>query len=385
MTSKVYFVDFRVRKGKKRKNILDKIDILFENSGLSKIFEEDDLVAIKTHFGTWGSTRQLRPVYLRRIVENVKKGGGEPFVTETAGLGHAGRSFAPHLIKVAAYNGFTNETLGAPIICGDGLLGVDSVEVPIDGLKLKKAYLAPAIAQAHSVLSVAHFKAHGFTGVAGALKNMGIGAASKPGKARAHMINRLPQYFVQKCTGCAACLKWCPTNAISLTEGKAKFNWSKCISCLCCPDLCKRNNEDPAVLLPKERFKGGESFVEGLVDCFAALVKKVGRDNMGYINFITEVTPHCDCPPYSDMPIVPEIGIVASRDPIAIDKASTDLVNAAIGIPESVLSDGKNDEVFEAGYDKIRFITGKDWMKLMSFGVKMGLGSLQYDLVKLDI
>lgn len=385
MASKVYYIDFRIRKGIKRKNILEKIDILFEQSRLNKIFEKEDLVAVKTHFGTWGSTRQIRPVYLRRIVENIKKRGGEPFVTETTGLGHAGRSFAPHLLRVAAYNGFTTETVGAPIICGDGLLGIDSVEVPINGLKLKKAYLAPAIVQAHSVLSVVHFKVHHGAGIAGALKNLGIGAASKVGKARAHMVHRLPLYFKEKCTGCAKCLKWCPTGAISLIKDEAVFDWAKCVSCLCCIDICKNYNKDPAVKLPKERFAMREGFVARFIDNFAALVKKVGREHMGYINFITEVTPHCDCPPYSDIPIVPEIGIVASLDPVAIDKASADLVNAAIGIPTSVLGDKKSSEVLKAGSDKIRLITSKDWTKFLGMGEKMGLGSSHYELINLDI
>jgi len=385
LASKVYYVDFRIREGPKRKNILEKIDVLFERSGLDRIFEKDDLVAVKTHFGTWGSTRQLRPIYLRRIVENIKERGGEPFVTETTGLGHAERSFAPQLIRVAAHNGFTTETLGAPIICGDGLLGIDSVEVPIDGLKLKKAYLAPALAEAHAIISAAHFKLHPGTGFAGAIKNLGIGAASKVGKARAHMIHRFPKYFVEKCTGCAMCLKWCPTDAISLVRGKAEFNWSRCISCLCCPDICKRYNKEPAVTLPKERFTMRGDFTEKMIDNFAALVKKVGSDHMGYINFITEVLPHCDCPPYSDMPIVPEIGITASLDPIAVEKASADLVNEAPGIATSILGDKESSEALKAGSDKAQLITGKDWTKQIALGEKMGLGSSHYELIKLDI
>ena len=205
-------------------------------------------------------------------------------------------------------------------------------------------------------------------GIGGALKNLGIGAASKVGKARAHMVHRFPQYFIEKCTGCALCLKWCPTGAISLVEGKAQFDWSKCISCLCCPDVCKRYNKDPAVKLPKERFAMRESFVARLIDNFAALVKKVGREHMGYINFITEVTPHCDCPPYSDIPIVPEIGIVASLDPVAVDKASADLVNAAIGVPSSVLGNIKVGEALKTGSDKLRLVTGKDWTKQIALG-----------------
>ena len=137
--------------------------------------------------------------------------------------------------------------------------------------------------------------------------------------------------------------------------------------------------------LPKERFAMREGFVARFIDNFAALVKKVGREHMGYINFITEVTPHCDCPPYSDIPIVPEIGIVASLDPVAIDKASADLVNAAIGIPTSVLGDKKSSEVLKAGSDKIRLITSKDWTKFLGMGEKMGLGSSHYELINLDI
>jgi len=170
-----------------------------------------------------------------------------------------------------------------------------------------------------------------------------------------------------------------------MIEEKARFDWSKCVSCLCCPDICKRYNEDPAVILPKERFLMGKGFLEGIVDNFVALQKMVGKEHMGYVNFITEVTPHCDCPPYSEMPIVPEIGIVASLDPVAVDKASADLVNASAGIAGSVLGDKGGSDVLEAGSDKIRFVTGRDWMDLLKLGERVGLGSLEYDLVTLDV
>jgi len=384
MTSKVYFVDFKMRKKDERKNILEKIDVLFEKSGLDRIFAENDIVAIKTHFGTWGSTRYLRPVYIRRIVENIKKRGGDPFVTETCGLGHKERSFAHQVIRVAAHNGFTSETVGAPIICADGLSGLDGVEISIDGLKLKKAHIASALVYAHSIISVAHAKLHPGTGIAGAIKNLGIGAATKLGKAEAHMIERFPQYSREKCTGCGMCIKWCPTGAITMIEGKAEFDWSKCVSCLCCPDICKEYNKDPAVILPRERFLMGKGFLEGIIDNFAALVKTIGEEHIGYINFITEVTPHCDCPPYSDAPIVPEIGIVASTDPIAIDKCSADLINAAAGLSSSLLGEAEDEEALKPGFDKIRYLTGRDWMRLLKLGEKVGLGSLEYELVKID-
>jgi len=384
MTSKVYFADFRVRKKNVGKNVLEKIDLLFEESGLDEIFEKNDIVAIKTHFGTWGSTRYLRPVYIRRIVDNVKKRGGDPFVTETCGLGHKERSFAHQVVRVAAHNGFTFETLGAPIICADGLSGLDGVEIPIDGLKLKKAHIASALAHAHSIISVSHAKLHPGTGIAGAVKNLGIGAATKLGRAEAHMNERFPQYSKNKCSGCGICVKWCPAGAITMIEGKAEFDWSKCVSCLCCSDICREYNEDPAVTLPRERFLMGEGFLEGIVDNFMALVKAVGKEHIGYVNFITEVTPHCDCPPYSDAPIVPEIGIAVSLDPIAIDKCSADLINAAAGLPNSILGEAEDKDVLKPGFDKIRYLTGRDWVRLLKLGEKAGLGSLEYELVEIE-
>ena len=137
--------------------------------------------------------------------------------------------------------------------------------------------------------------------------------------------------------------------------------------------------------LPRERFLMGEGFLEGIIDNFAALVKMVGKEHFGYLNFITEVTPHCDCPPYSDVPIVPEIGIAASRDPIAIDKCSADLINAAVGLSNSILGEAGDEIVLKPGFDKIRRLTGKDWMRLLKLGEKMGLGSLEYELIKIDV
>jgi hypothetical protein len=384
MASKVYFVDFKAGKRSKGRNILEKIDALFEESGLGKIFEENDIVAVKTHFGTWGSTRFIRPVYIRRLVENIRKRGGDPFVTETCGLGHKERSFAHQVVRVAAHNGFTRETVGAPIICADGLTGLDGVEIPIDGFKLKKAHIASALAHSHAIISAAHAKLHPGTGVAGAIKNLGIGAATKLGKAEAHMNMRYPEYSREKCTGCGACVRWCTTGAIKIIGGKAEFDWSRCVSCLCCPDICKEYNKDPAVTLPRERFQMGKGFLEGIIDNFVALVKAVGRGHFGYMNFITEVTPHCDCPPYSDAPIVPDIGILASLDPIAIDKCSADLINAESGLKNSVLGEKGGEEALKPGFDKIRFLTGRYWLRLLELGEKAGLGSLDYELIEIN-
>jgi len=198
------------------------------------------------------------------------------------------------------------------------------------------------------------------------------------------MNKRFPQYSKDRCSGCGMCVKWCPTGAITMIEGKAEFDWSKCVSCLCCPDICREYNEDPAVTLPRERFLMGEGFLEGIVDNFMALVKAVGKEHIGYVNFITEVTPHCDCPPYSDTPIVPEIGIVASLDPIAIDKCSADLINAAAGLSNSILGEAENKDVLKPGFDKIRFLTGRDWVRLLELGEKVGLGRLEYELVEIE-
>ncbi|RJS88572.1 4Fe-4S ferredoxin, partial [Candidatus Bathyarchaeota archaeon] len=129
----------------------------------------------------------------------------------------------------------------------------------------------------------------------------------------------------------------------------------------------------------------GEGFLEGIIDNFTALTKLIGKERMGYINFITEVTPHCDCPPYSDAPIVPDIGIVASKDPIAIDKCSADLINAAAGLKNSILGDADKEEALMPGFDKISHITGRDWTRLLKLGERVGLGSLEYDLIKIDV
>jgi len=320
--SEVYLLDSRVpvksfeHWSNHKLSLAYRLEELSRRSGFSGFIEEGDLVAIKVHFGDHGTTRTLRSLYIRKIVEIVKSLGGEPFVTETTGLGMLyDRNKATGRLKIAQENGYTFETLGAPIIIADGLKGFDYVEVEAPE-PLGKVAVARAIYEADKVVALTHVTAHMGSGFGGALKNIGVGCTAKPTKFDLHH-NNMPRIIEEKCTLCRACEKVCPSGAIRAPE----IDKNKCIKCDGCSEACR----EYAI---EVEWTTGEELSHRIAKAAKAVLDSKGRENFFYFNFMLEVTPHCDCFSFSDSPLSKDAGILAGSDILAIDRASVDIINS---------------------------------------------------------
>lgn len=355
----VYFCDARapVRKPEEwyqpQLSLVRKLEKLIEESGVLDFIEKGDIIAVKTHFGDRGTTRTLRPIFIRKIVEAVKKKGGKPFVTETTGLGMIkDRSTAVGRLLIAEENGYTSQTVGAPIIIADGMLGLDYVEVKIDG-HLKRVYVAKAIAECDGVVCATHFKLHMQAGIGGSIKNVGVGCVAKPSKFDIHCPEK-PK-INEKCDKCGECVKICPANAIS--DFKIGEN---CIGCTGCYEVCKKGAIDVEWLTGKE-------ISERIAECALGVVKAVGKENFAFVNFAIDITPHCDCHPYSDTPAFPDLGIFASKDMVAADKACMDALLKVQPNPGALVNG---------------FWEWTDPLAQIEYAEKLGIGSRKYTLVK---
>ncbi len=283
-----------------------------DESGILDGIAERDVVAVKTHFGDRGTTKMLRSLFIRKIVEMVKERGAKVFVTETTGLGLLkDRCTAIGRLEIAEENGFTSQTVGAPIVIADGLRGFDGVKVDLDGKHLKEVYVAKAIAEADFVVVATHFKLHMRGGIGGAMKNIGVGCVTKTTKFDVHLPSP-PEINKEVCTRCNRCVEICPFDAIA----DYSIDLSRCMKCLGCYEVC----EDGAVKIGP--WLDGDDIAERIVEATKGVVDLVGRDRFVFINFAIDITPHCDCHPYSSVQQVPDIGIFASTDIVAADYAS---------------------------------------------------------------
>ncbi|WP_290624017.1 MULTISPECIES: DUF362 domain-containing protein [unclassified Archaeoglobus] len=338
-------------------SMVSKLNRLIDESGVLDIISKGDLVAVKTHFGERGTTKTVRSVFLRAVVEKVRELGGRPFVTETTGLGLTRlRSSAFGRLEIAEENGYTQQTVKAPILIADGLLGFDFVEVPVNGKYIRKVCVAKAIAECDAVICVTHFKLHMQAGIGGSIKNVGVGCVAKPSKFDIHM-SRFPE-INENCTKCDKCVEICPTKAIE----DYKIVEEKCLKCTGCAEVC----EDDAVNL---YWVFGREVGERVVECARGVLN--ANSKFAYLNFLVEITPHCDCHPFSDIPVVSDLGIMASKDMVAIDKASVDLYRKAEAVSGALL-------------EKERFWPWTDVDRMLEYASEMGLGNLDYSLVEVE-
>ncbi len=367
MSSKVYFTDMTTDS---RRNLLDKTRQLAEKAGLCDLIEEKDLVAIKVHFGELGNIAYLPPPVIRVIVEMVKEKGGKPFLTDANTLYGGKRHNAVDHIETALKNGFAYETVGAPIIIADGLKGADYTNVAVNGKHFESVKVSSAINYADALIAISHVKGHELFGFGGALKNLGMGCGSPAGKQIMHS-DLIPKVKEEKCITCGVCIERCPENAIArLENNKAKINEELCISCGECVAFC------PSRAIPIN-WKTDEAVIQEKTAEYAWGVVKKKKGKISFINFIMNVTPDCDCVSWNDLPIVPDLGILASTDPVAIDQASLDLVNMAPVINNSVLGEQK-----DLG-DKFKAVHDKNTSYILDYGEKLGLGKRKYELESL--
>ena len=388
MSSEVYLTDMVSRSAEQ--SIEEKIARLFDKSNMGEAVARGDTVAVKIHFGEFGNHRLIRPQHLRVIVQKIKELGGKPFVTDTTGIGlTSGRGTAEGCLRAAAEHGFTAETLGAPIIVADGPKGLRGVKVSVEDPVMNVVEISQAVAESDSMISVAHAKGHPRTGFAGALKNIALGCVTKCGRAPIHLAKK-PWVKNEKCTACGQCMPFCPVQAISTeTEGKASIDQVKCIWGCGCWLVCP---EKAISQWLEMHHPSNSDLCRRIPIVFKAMHKLVGKEKIGYINMAYDVTPHCDCAPYGDTPIVPDIGILASRDPVAIDKCTIDMINASPGIPGSTAEElgvlGRGDDKLTAlkdykPFEMFKQQGGPDWKSMIKYSVENNIGFEQYRLVKI--
>ena len=368
MASKVYFADLQTTP---TRNLLDKVGELLDKVELPKRVKKKGTVAIKLHFGERGNTAYVRPIFIRRIVDKVRELEGKPFLTDTCTLYGGTRSNAVSHIATAEEHGFAFSVVAAPIIIADGLMGNAAVRVPIDGKVFHEVSIAHGIYHADSLIGVTHFKGHEISGFGGALKNIGMGCASREGKLSQHSTLG-PKVKRKACVGCGTCIEWCTYGAPEMRDGKAFINPDKCVECGECIAIC------PEGAIQIQWNEASPTFQRKMVEYAAGALKNKG-DRIAFVSFVTQVSPYCDCYGHSDAPIVGDVGILSSDDPVAIDQVSVDLVNAQ---PGSAISPYTKE--LPPGADKFRAVhRDVDWEVQLAHAEEMGLGRREYELVSI--
>ena len=369
MKSKVYFINLRASM---KEPLFIKLEKLLDQTGLSDVLAKKDLTAVKIHFGEMGNSAFVRPIYVREIIKMIRKTEALPFLTDANTLYAGTRGNSADHIETAIKNGFAYAVVEAPIIIADGLRGRSQTGIDVQQKHFKTVYIGSEIVNADALVSIAHFKGHELGGFGGTLKNVGMGSASRHGKLEQHS-GIAPKVKRKRCIGCKACLTHCSQSAIFMEEEKAKINPDKCIGCGECILMCAQG------AIQVQWSKSIPDFMEKMIEyCYGVLQNK--RDKSVFINFITDVSPACDCLPTSDASIVRNIGIAASLDPVAIDQASADLVNREAALPGSCLETAlmPGEDKFKALYPKV------DWAHQLEYAEELKLGSRDYALVEID-
>ena len=375
---KVYFTDMRCKVGT---SLLEKMDKLMLAAGIEQIDFNNAYVAIKIHFGEPGNLAFLRPNFAKTVVDRVKALGGRPFLTDCNTLYVGRRNNALVHLDAAYENGFSPFSTGCHVIIGDGLKGTDDVEVPVQGgVHVKSAMIGRAVMDADVIISLNHFKGHEMTGFGGAIKNIGMGCGSRAGKMAMHC-NGKPKVKQHKCVGCRTCAKFCNQNAFSFDEDKkATIDNELCVGCGRCIGICNTHAIFSAV------DGSGEDVNLRMAEYAKAVLD--GRPHF-HVSVINHVSPNCDCHGENDAAIIPDIGIFASFDPVALDKACIDAANAAPIIPTSALGDRQAEPQSPSCdcEDKSSHFhilhPSTDWRSQISHSEAIGLGSGQYELVRM--
>ncbi len=364
--SKVYFTDMRVKMGN---NLLQKLEKLIKEAGIENIDFNKKFAAIKLNFGEPGNMSYIRPNYIKTVADAVRSLGGEPFLTDCNTLYVGRRKQALEHISAAYENGFTPMTTGCHVIIADGLKGTDETIVPIDGELVKEAKIGTAIMDADIFISVNHFKGHEQAGFGGAIKNIGMGSGSRAGKMEMHSDGK-PSISERKCVNCKVCSKICAHSAISYEGGKAKIDFDKCVGCGRCIGVCAFNAIKPTYDISID------SFNKKMAEYAWAVVK----DKPAFhINLVMDVSPYCDCHAENDLAIIPNVGMFASFDPVALDKACADMANKQPVMHGSAIDKGSCD----CGHDHFAAMhPTTNWLGCLEHAAKIGMGSLEYELIE---
>lgn len=370
--SKVYFTDFRTRVGV---SLTEKLQRLIKKAGMTDIDMDGKFVAIKMHFGELGNLSYLRPNYAKAVADVVKECGGKPFLTDCNTLYPGSRKNALEHLDCANINGFNTITTGCQIIIGDGLRGTDDITVPVrNGEYCKEAYIGRAVMDADIFISLTHFKGHESTGFGGAIKNIGMGCGSRAGKMQQHNSGK-PIVHDDLCRGCRRCAKECGSDAITYENGKAVINQDICKGCgrcigACVFDAIENQNWDANEILGRKMAEYSQAVCDG-------------RPTF-HISLVRDISPNCDCHGENDAPILPDVGIFASFDPVALDQACVDACLHATPMPNSQLSDNLADPHWHHHHDN--FLDSNPnvrWKETLEHAEKIGLGTREYELIQM--
>lgn len=389
MASKVYFTNLRASQ---TGNLLQKLERMVKKAGIEKIDFKDKYVALKIHFGELGNVAYIRPNYAAVIVRIIKELGGKPFLTDSNTLYKGSRDNAVDHIHTAMVNGFNPIAVGCDVIIADGLRGKDERIIDVQGKYCPEPKIGAAIAEADIVVSLTHFKGHEMAGFGGALKNLGMGAGSVAGKLDMHATAQ-PKVDEEKCIGCKICEKNCNHDAIHVTETEvngakkrmAQIDYDKCVGCGQCVALCK---SEGVVMSSQE---SGEILNYKIAEYTKAVLKDKPHF---HVSFIMNVSPECDCWGHNDAAVVPDLGMACSFDPVALDQACVDIVNAAPTLhTENMLTDkaeehhhdccchGHEKESKEG--DKFHMLhPNTNWAAGLRYAQEIGIGEREYELVK---
>ncbi len=334
--SKVYFSDMRAH----GQSLLVKLRRLMKAAGFESIDFDGKFVAVKMHFGEPGNLAFLRPNWAATVCDYVKELGGKPFLTDCNTLYIGGRKNALDHLDSAYRNGFNPLQTGVHSIIADGLKGTDEALIPVEGGEyVKEAKIGQALADADIIISLSHFKGHELTGFGGALKNLGMGGGSRAGKMEMHSAGK-PFVKQKYCIGCGRCIGVCPKDAVRPAHDEANDILN-----------CKIAEYAKAVCQGKPNF---------------------------HISLAIDISPYCDCHFENDAAVVPDVGMFASFDPVAIDMACADAVNAQPPVANSMLGEAEHTH-----HDHFTDISpDTDWRSQVEHAEKIGLGSRKYELVR---
>lgn len=353
MASKVFFSSL---KQEENTNQLDKIRQLLQCCNIESVFSKDELVAIKIHFGELGNTAYVRPVFLRPVIEILKSNGAKPFLVDTNTLYIGMRTNSVDHLHNANMNGFGYSTLQTPVVIADGLRGENSVTIKMDKGSATDIHLAADILNSDGMICVSHFKGHEVTGMGGAIKNLSMGCASRKGKLDMHSGTK-PVIREKLCVECGRCVDVCQAHAIEIKE--SAFITDRCVGCARCIGVCPEN----AI---KINWSRASKEVQYRMVEYAYGVDKALKSKILYVNFLTSITPDCDCCPGNDAPVVRDIGYLASTDPVAIDAASYDMVQEVAGFDPFKKTHPDLDSSIQLNYAR-----------------EIGFGDMEYELVKI--
>lgn len=354
MKSKVYFV--QVADADNISAVNTRLKVLLEESGILTFIEGAKKAAVKMHFGEEGTNAFVRAEHLRLICDEIIKKGAVPFLSDTNTLYRGKRMNSKDHLGVAVAHGFSKETLGADLFIPDDTKKEDVTEIKINQRHIKTARVARCYVEADGLVAVTHFKGHALTGFGGTLKNIGMGCATREGKLAQHN-DAAPTFYSDKCIGCGECEKVCPTGAIQMEDDKSVLNKDLCIGCASCLAACPNG----AIFID---FTAGDDVQRKMVE-YAFAILKDKKDRSGFLNFALRINKECDCWPYENSRIAPDVGILASTDPVAIDKASLDLVN-----------ESSSKEIFKEAHPQQNHILQLEYSEML------GLGSRNYELIK---